>query len=93
MLEQLFSKYLPEPIPLQNTPLGMFGGRLGGQMSNIDPLTLYLLQLHEQAQYNYGREFDPAMLREQPMTLEDMPEKLQEPLEYVPIEEQLRYYR
>jgi hypothetical protein len=92
MLEQLFSKYLPEPIPLQNTPLGMFGGRLGGQMSNVDPLTLYLLQLHEQAQYNYGREFDPAMLNEQPMTLEDMPEKLQEPMEYVPAEE-LQYYR
>ena len=93
MLEQLFSKYLPEPIPLQNTPLGMFGGRLGGQMSNVDPLTLYLLQLHEQAQYNYGREFDPALLNELPMAPEDMPERLQEPLEYVPVEEQLRYYR
>jgi hypothetical protein len=29
--------------------LGMFGGRLGGQMSAQDPLTLYLLRKHEEA--------------------------------------------
>lgn len=92
MLENLFSKYLPQPIPLQNTPLGMFGGRLGGQMSNVDPLTLYLLQLHEQAQYNYGREFDPALLNEMPMVPEDMPEKLQEPLQELPVDYYKDYY-
>ena len=32
-----------------NQGLGMFGGRLGGQMSAQDPLTLYLLRKHEEA--------------------------------------------
>lgn len=78
MIETLFSQYLPQPMQFQSTPLGMFGGRLGGQMSPTDPLTLYLLRKHMEAQRMYGNP-DPQFWR-------------QAPLQELPVDPSMDYY-